>query len=314
MGILVYIEASEGKPAGAGLELLTAAKAVGTAADAVLVGKDLDDAAAVVAASGAATVSVVEADDPTEDYLTAVLSTLGADEDLVLVAASATGKAIAPRIAARLDAGIVTDATSITAVDGGYEFTRPAFGGTVIEKLKSNGKTVVVVRGGSYERAAADQAAVPVEKKTVDVPDADLKAKKVDFIAEEGEQVNLEEADVIVSGGRGMGSKEDFQLIWDLAKEVNGVVGASRPAVENDWVPRQHQVGQSGKIVSPSLYIAAGISGATQHLSGMSSSKYVIAINKDEEAPIFEIADVGIVGDAKKAIPLMIDAIKAHKA
>lgn len=314
MGILVYIEASEGKPAGAGLELLTAAKAVGTAADAVLVGKDLDDAATVVAASGAATVSVVEADDPTEDYLTAVLSTLGADDDLVLVAASATGKAIAPRIAARLDAGVVTDATSITAVDGGYEFTRPAFGGTVIEKLKSNGKTVVVVRGGSYERAAADQAAVPVEKKTVDVSDADLKAKKVDFIAEEGEQVNLEEADAIVAGGRGMGSKEDFQLIWDLAKEVNGVVGASRPAVENDWVPRQHQVGQSGKIVSPSLYIAAGISGATQHLSGMSSSKYVIAINKDEDAPIFEIADVGIVGDAKKAIPLIIDAIKAHKA
>lgn len=312
MAILVYIEASEGKPSGASLELLTAAKAAGAAADAVLVGSDLDDAAAVVAASGAASVTIVDAESVTEDYLTAVLSSCAADKDLVLVPASATGKAVAARVAARVDAAVVTDVTSITAVDGGYEFTRPAFGGTVIERVKAAGKVVAIVRGGSFDRAEAGDAAAAVAHAAVEVADTDLKAKIVDYIAAEGAQVNLEEADVIVAGGRGMGSKEDFALVQELADLLGGVVGASRPAVENEWIPRQHQVGQSGKIVAPSLYIAAGISGATQHTSGMAASKYVVAINKDEEAPIFELADIAIVGDAKKAIPLIIDAIKAR--
>ena len=122
--------------------------------------------------------------------------------------------------------------------------------------------------------------------------------------------MNLEEAKVIVAGGRGMGSEEGFGLCKDLADILGGVVGATRPAIENGWINRTHQVGQSGKIVNPDLYIACGISGATQHVSGMTGSKYIVAINKDEDAPIFSVADVGIVGDAKQILPLFIEAIK----
>ncbi len=132
----------------------------------------------------------------------------------------------------------------------------------------------------------------------------------VDVVKEMAETVNLEEAEVIVSGGRGMGSRENFKLVEELALACHGVVGATRPAIEAEWVPRSHQVGQSGKIVAPKLYIACGISGATQHVSGMIGSGYIVAVNKDEDAPIFDIADVGIVGDAAKVIPILIEEIK----
>ena len=133
-------------------------------------------------------------------------------------------------------------------------------------------------------------------------------------VKELSEAVNLEEAKVIVTGGRGMGSKEQFALVEELAALLGGVVGVTRPAIEDGWVSRAHQVGQSGKIVAPALYIACGVSGATQHVSGMSGSGYVVAINKDEDAPIFDVADVGIVGDVAKVLPLMIEEIRQRKA
>ena len=135
-----------------------------------------------------------------------------------------------------------------------------------------------------------------------------------DRIKEVTEAVNLEEAEVIVAGGRGMGSKEGFEMVKELARVCGGVVGATRPAIEDEWIGRSHQVGQSGKIVAPKLYIACGISGATQHVSGMIGSGYIVAINKDEDAPIFDVADVGIVGDVHKILPLMIEAIQKAKA
>ena len=127
------------------------------------------------------------------------------------------------------------------------------------------------------------------------------------------ESVNLEEAEIIVSGGRGMGTKENFQQVVDLAQLLGGVVGATRPAIEDGWIPRNHQVGQSGKIVAPKLYIACGISGATQHLTGIVNSDYIVAINKDEDAPIFEVANIGIVGDVNKVLPVMFEEIKKIK-
>ena len=146
-----------------------------------------------------------------------------------------------------------------------------------------------------------------------DVTAEDVRTKVVETVKEIAESVNLEEAQVIVSGGRGMGSKDNFALVEQLAEVLGGVVGATRPAIEEGWVSRAHQVGQSGKIVAPKLYIACGISGATQHVSGMIGSGYIVAINKDEDASIFDVADVGIVGDVTKVLPVMIEEMKKRK-
>lgn len=321
MKYLVYMELKNGKPSGAALELISAAKKAGADAAAVLAEKGSDDAAAEAAkfASEVIILDDVVADPngkPTEDYLTAALTKLVNDEgaDGVLFSATPYGRNIAPRIASRINAGCVTDVIGLDVEDGKIVFTRPSYGGTVLEKQGVIGdKVVATIRSGSFDAPEEGAACEPVHKNAA-VADADLKAKITEFIAEAGEVVNLEDADVIVSGGRGMGSEEGFKLVEELANELGGVVGASRPAIENGWIGRTHQVGQSGKIVSPKLYIACGISGAMQHISGMMDSGYIVAINKDEDAPIFQIADVGIVGDVKKILPLMIDAVKAHKA
>lgn len=321
MKILVYIELKNDKPSAASLELLTAAKAAGADSFAVLVGKDCADAAKETAEYASQTIVIDNAaldptGNPTEDFLTAALAGLAESEgaDGVFLPATPVSRDIAPRIAARLDAGCVTDVIAITEEDGKTVYTRPAYGGTVFEKQTVNtDKVVATVRGGSFD--APEQAAgADPETRSFDADDADLKTKIADFVAEAGEVVNLEDADVIVAGGRGIGSAETFKLVEELAEELGGVVGASRPAIESGWIGRTHQVGQSGKIVKPKLYIALGISGAMQHISGMMDSGYIVSVNKDEDAPIFQISDIGIVGDVKKIVPLMIEAVKARKA
>ena len=313
MKFLVYIETKEGMPTGASLELISAAASVQAEADAVLIGTGLDEAAAATAKAGVASVIVINGPEaPTEDYITHALvqQAKAGDYAAVLLSATPVGKVVTPRIATLLDTGSVTDVLSIAADGDALIFTRPAFGGTILEDRKVKGAVAVAnVRGGSYEKPA-ETAAAPITASDITVSDDALRSKIVDLIAEAGEAVNLEDAQVIVSGGRGMGSKEDFALIEELAGVLGGVVGATRPVIEEGWIGRQHQVGQSGKIVAPQLYICAGVSGATQHVSGMSSSKYVVAINKDEDAPIFEVADVGIVGDAKKILPIFIEEVK----
>jgi electron transfer flavoprotein alpha subunit len=313
MKFLVYIETKEGMPTGASLELISAASSVQAEADAVLIGANLEDAAAAAAKSGAASVIIINGPEaPTEDYIThALVQQAKADTyAAVLLSATPVGKVVTPRVATLLDTGSVTDVLSIAADGDALIFTRPAFGGTILEDRKVKGAIAVAnIRGGSYEKPA-ETAAAPVAVSDITVSDDALRSKIVDLIAEAGEAVNLEDAQVIVSGGRGMGSKEDFALIEELADVLGGVVGATRPVIEEGWISRQHQVGQSGKIVAPQLYICAGVSGATQHVSGMSGSKYVVAINKDEDAPIFDVADVGIVGDAKKILPIFIEEVK----
>lgn len=291
MKALIFVEKKDGSPVGASLELFSAAQALGAEAVAV----------SVAPAEGALMEDVIT------DAVAKKAQECGAD--LVLLAATPIGKLVCARIATRIGAGSVNDAIALACEDGKLQVTRPVYGGTIQETLQVETKAAVVsVRGASYP---APETVPAIEELS---SAAELRAKVVELIAEAGEAVNLEDAKVIVTGGRGIGSEENLGLCKELAEVLGGAVGGTRPVIENGWLPRVQQVGQSGKIVAPELYIACGVSGATQHISGMSGSKYIIAINKDEEAPIFSIADLGIVGDVKKILPLMIEEFRKKKA
>ena len=311
MKALLFIETNGEKVLGGSLELINAVKALDAEGKALVAGNRL--AADEVAALGMPVIFVESAADC--DTLTAVLSETVKDEkpDIVLMANTALSKDLAPRIAGRMDMGCVSDVTAVNERNGKVIYTRPAYGGTILENIEVAGTVVVTVRNGSFEKPEADSKAEVTVKK-IEFPDDAIKAKIIDTVKEISESVNLEEAEVIVSGGRGMGSAENFQLVKELAGVLGGVVGATRPPIEDGWISRAHQVGQSGKIVSPKLYIACGISGATQHTSGMLGSNYIVAINKDEDAPIFESANLSIVGNVTEILPVMIEEMKKAKA
>ena len=312
--ILVYLESVDGQPIKVSLEALNAAAQLGAQSGkkvaAVLVGDT--SAAAVAATYGADEIITVAADAYQAESYTAILTALCEryEASALLLGATRDAKELAARVAARLGAGCITDAMAITA-EGNW--VRSIYGGSLQETVAAKGTAVVTVRSGTFGKPDQDAArTAPVTEETVDA--VALRAVIKEAVKELSESVNLEDAEVIVAGGRGMGSAENFQMVHELAQLLGGVVGASRPAIEDGWVPRNHQVGQSGKIVAPKLYIACGISGATQHVSGMSGSGYIVAINKDEDAPIFDVADVGIVGNVTDILPLMIEEIKARKA
>ncbi|QLY81848.1 electron transfer flavoprotein subunit alpha/FixB family protein [Clostridium intestinale] len=310
MKALLFIETDKEKVLGGSIELISALKELDAEGKAIVVNNKA--VAETVADFGVPVTFVDGASDC--DTLTEVLSEIVKEQnpDIVLLANTAMAKDIAPRIAGRVGLGCVSDVTGISKEDGKVIYTRPAYGGTILEHIVVDGTAVVTVRNGSFPKPEAVSKA-EVTEKTIEVQADVVKAKIIDRVKEISESVNLEEAEVIVSGGRGLGSEENFKLVEELARVLGGVVGATRPAIENGWIPRTHQVGQSGKIVSPKLYIACGISGATQHTSGMSSSNYIVAINKDEEAPIFEIADVSIVGNVNEILPVMIEEMKKLK-
>lgn len=311
MKALLFIETDGEKVLGGSLELISAAKALDAEGTALVVG---DRAAAdTVAALG---IPVIFADAATDcDTLTEVLSETVKEQnpDMVLLANTALAKDIAPRISGRMSLGCVSDVIGMNKTDGKVIYTRPAYGGTILEQIEVEGTAVVTVRNGSFPKPEAASNAGVTEKKVEISADA-IKAKIVDTVKEISESVNLEEAEIIVAGGRGMGNAENFKLVEELASVLGGVVGATRPPIEDGWISRAHQVGQSGKIVAPKLYIACGLSGATQHTSGMAGSNYIVAINKDEEAPIFEIADIAIVGSVTDILPVMIEEMKKAKA
>lgn len=310
MKALLFIETDKEKVLGGSIELISALKELDAEGTAIVVN---NKAVAEKASDFGVPVTFVDGASDC-DTLTEVLSEIVKEQnpDIVLLANTAMAKDIAPRIAGRVGLGCVSDVTGISKDDGKIIYTRPAYGGTILEHIVVDGTAVVTVRNGSFPKPEAVSKA-EVTEKTIEVQADVVKAKIIDRVKEISESVNLEEAEVIVSGGRGLGSEENFKLVEELARVLGGVVGATRPAIENGWIPRTHQVGQSGKIVSPKLYIACGISGATQHTSGMSSSNYIVAINKDEEAPIFEIADVSIVGNVNEILPVMIEEMKKIK-
>jgi electron transfer flavoprotein alpha subunit len=256
---------------------------------------------------------VIVADAPVlERYLAESYAAVVADvakaegASLVLATSTTTGKDLLPRVAARLGAGMASDISGIVAAN---QFTRPTFAGNVISTVEVATPTIVAsVRGTAFSAAEKSGGASAKETANVAVDAGSLKTKFVSFDETKSERPGLTEAKIVVSGGRG--TKGDFKPIEQLADALGAAMGASRAAVDAGWVPNDMQVGQTGKIVAPSLYIAAGISGAIQHWAGMKDSKVIVAINKDGEAPIFQGADYGLIGDLFKVIPELVDELK----
>ena len=320
--ILVFVEQAEGKPVNVGLEALAPARTLagltGGSVLTLVVGTDNAAAAEKAAVLCDGVLSVEGAafgDGCTDAFACALEAVVSKYAPAAVLAGNTTlGRELTARLGARMGLGSAQDATALKVEDGTPVWTVPVYGGTVLNDVAVDTVPVLAtVRSGAFSRPEA-AAAAAVTAEAVDVPDEAVRSRVLETVQEISEAVNLEEAKVIVTGGRGMGSKENFALVEELAQLLGGVVGATRPAIEDGWVSRAHQVGQSGKIVAPALYIACGVSGATQHVSGMSGSGYVVAINKDEEAPIFDVADVGIVGDAVQVLPLMMEEIRRRRA
>ena len=314
--VLVLAEHAEGALKKVSAELITAARALGEPA-AVVVGAPGTAAPLIdgLKAAGAAKIYVAESDDVDKYLITPVVDVLAALAEsnapaAVLLAATADGKEIAGRLAARIGSGLLVD---VVEVKEGAVGVHSIFGGAFTVEAKANGDTpVITVRAGAVDAEPADGAG---EQVSVDVPAPAENATKITARepAVAGDRPELTEATIVVSGGRGVGSAENFNVVEALADSLGAAVGASRAAVDSGYYPGQFQVGQTGKTVSPQLYIALGISGAIQHRAGMQTSKTIVAVNKDEEAPIFEIADYGVVGDLFKVAPQLTDAVKARK-
>jgi electron transfer flavoprotein alpha subunit len=314
--VLVLVEHADGALKKVSAELITAARALGEPS-AVVVGKPGTAAGLTdgLKAAGAAKIYVAESDDVENYLITPVVDVLAglaesAAPAAVVIAANADGKEIAGRLAARIGSGLLVDVIEVK--DGGVG-VHSIFGGAFTVEAQVTSETpVITVRPGSVDAVPADGAG---EVVNVEVPAQAENATKITKRepAVAGDRPELTEATVVVAGGRGVGSADNFSIVEELADSLGGAVGASRAAVDSGYYPGQFQVGQTGKTVSPQLYIALGISGAIQHRAGMQTSKTIVAVNKDEEAPIFEIADLGIVGDLFKVSPQLTEAIKARK-
>jgi electron transfer flavoprotein alpha subunit len=314
--VLVLVEHADGAVKKITAELITAARVLGEPS-AVVVGKSGTAAALTDALkeAGAAKIYVAESDDADNYLITPFVDVLASLAESatpagVLLAASADGKEIAGRLAARIGSGLLVD---VVEVKEGAVGVHSIFGGAFTVEAQVPGDTpVITVRPGAIE---AEPSAGAGEVANVEVPAQAENATKITKRepAVAGDRPELTEASVVVSGGRGVGSAENFNVVEELADSLGAAVGASRAAVDSGYYPGQFQVGQTGKTVSPQLYIALGISGAIQHRAGMQTSKTIIAVNKDEEAPIFEIADLGIVGDLFKVAPQLTEKVKARK-
>ena len=293
------------------------AEKLGGVVEAALLGSDVGGVAEALAHYGA--VRVYLADAPSlekysgEGYTTVLAGLIEkVVPAVVLLGATAQGKDLAPRVATRLGLGLASDCTAFeVAADGRLIITRPIYGGraiaTVMEKTTPQMATVRPNVMAPLEPDTSRTA--PVEKLAVET--GDIRARVIDLIQESGrQQVGLAEAEIIVSGGRGLKGPESFDLLEELADVLGAAVGASRAAVDAGWIDHSHQVGQTGRTVTPNLYIACGISGAVQHLAGMKTARYIVAINKDPDAPIFRVADYGIVGDLFEVVPILTEEFK----
>jgi len=313
-GVLVFTELKDGKLKKASREALSIGRKLAEAAGGELVAFANDAAAAAEAGKfGAKKVYVAAAGPYSTEPYTAALAQVVSDvkPSVLLFGGTSDGRDLAPRVAARLGVGVASDVDRLEWTDGKLRARRPMYSGKVFSTVEVTGTpAIATTRPNAFPAEEAGGGAAEVVNVTAP---ADNRVKIVETKAPEAGEISLAEADIIVSGGRGLKEADNFKYIRDLAHAIGGAVGASRATVDAGWIDHQHQVGQTGRVVSPNVYIAAGISGAIQHLAGMSSSKHIIAINKDPEAPIFRVADLGIVGDLFQILPVLTEEVKKAK-
>jgi electron transfer flavoprotein alpha subunit len=314
--ILVFMETRDGKTKKSSLEALSEALRLSAAFDgvvaAVFAGSVAEDSASEAFSLGAKEVHALEnpvlsAYSP-ESWALALAAIIGdLKPSAVFFSGTAMGRDLAPRLAAKLGVGLVSDCVKTSAREGRIEFTRPVFAGKALLRcILRTVPAMATLRPNVFTLGPATPAGGAVVPRRVDIPEGTVKGKVTEMLKEPDTEIDITEADVIVSGGRGVKGPEGFVLLRDFAAVIpRSAVGASRSAVDSGWIGHAHQVGQTGKTVSPNLYIALGISGAIQHLAGMSGSKFVVAVNKDPEAPIFKVANYGIVGDLFQVLPLL---------
>jgi len=311
--ILVVAEIKAGKLKSSTTELLSKAKAIGAEAAVVAVGANIDSLLPDLVQAGSSTQYI--ADDAglqlfsAGPYAAAVVDAARQFEaDMIWFGFSESGKAVAPRVAAQLDAACATEITDIDISGDQIEVIRPAITNKVMQRVKINTpKLVAVVRAGAFE---ADEGLTGSENVVnLDVPESDLKAIIKELVSDASGEIDLADADVVVSVGRGVKDQAGIDMVRELANDLNAGFGSSRAMVDGGFMAHNKQVGQTGKIVAPTLYMAIGISGAIQHLAGMNGSKVILAVNKDPEAPIFNVADYGIVGDLFEVVPILREEI-----
>lgn len=324
----VVVETEEGAAKNVGYELLsvgrTLADKLGQQLVALVMGKDVQGVAQTCIAYGADQVLLVEGDEyatyNTDAATYAVVTLIEKyHPSIVLYGATNNGRDLAPRVACRLETGLTADCTELDIDEetGLLVSTRPTFGGNLMATIlcPDHRPQMSTVRPGVFKKGTPDEGRTgEIVAEDVHIDPAQIRVSLVERVKEVAEAVNLEEAEIIVSGGRGLKEAKGFELIRELAGVLGATVGASRAAVDAGWISHVHQVGQTGKTVAPKLYIAVGISGAIQHLAGMSGSDTVVAINKDPDAPIFDVADYAVVGDLYEVVPALIEAIRAKKA
>lgn len=323
MKILAFAEQRNGQLKKTAYEVVKAAKTIGDqiGADviALIIGNNVASIAGPLGGFGAKKVIIVE-DQRLELYSTTAYAKIIADVavtdgiDVILLPASEMGKDVAPRVAAKLDAGVAAGCTALKVENGVITATRPVYAGKgLVDVVIKSQKKIYTLRPNVFTAGNATDATAQVEKRQSALSDSDFAAAVREVKTSSGKK-DVAEADIIVSGGRGLKGPEHFSMIEELASTLGAAVGASRAVVDAGWRPHDEQVGQTGKTVSPTLYFAIGISGAVQHLAGMSSSKYIVAVNKDKDAPIFSVADYGIVGDAFEVIPAITSEVKKLQA
>jgi len=325
----VFVETNEdGTAKKVGIELLNPGKRLaqkqGGELVAVVIGCNVDAAAEEAGKQGADKIIVVDAPvfkqyttDAYANALYALVEKYGPSS--MMIGATNNGRDLGPRVACRLGTGLVADCTAldIDEESGKVAWTRPAFGGNLMATIlcPEHYPQIGTVRPGVFKKGEETTNNAQIIREDICVKEEDIRTKVLDLIAYmNSEEVDLEGAQVIVSGGRGVGGPEGFVPVKELAEALGGAVGASRAAVDAGWISHAHQVGQTGKTVGPKLYIACGISGAIQHLAGMSGSDVIVAINKDPDAPIFDVADYGIVGDLFEVLPVLTKEIKKARA
>jgi len=312
-------ETRDGAPKRVTDELITAAHhaSPGAAVVVVLLGSGLDDAARTLSNRDVASVLVLDDERLaaySPDGWANALADLARESmpDVVLGAATSRGRELLARLSAALDVSMASDVAELAVTDGYLDALRPTYAGRALVRVRLSGAPLVAtVRPNSYPAAEARPEAAPIERRALG--DYAAGAGVTSFDAPASTRPDVAEADAIVSGGRGMGAPEHFHLVENLADELAAAVGASRAVVDAGWRPHGEQVGQTGKTVAPSLYVACGISGAIQHVAGMKTAKVIVAINKDPEAPIFALADYGLVADVFEALPAVTAALRQHR-